>query len=96
VVGVVLELTTAGAVPVFGAVVEVVLRVVLVAVEVAVLVVVLVVVVAGAVLVTVLEVVGVDIVVGLFFFFAPDEPPKKVVGWPLPVIERPAMRSGTV
>lgn len=98
-VGVTVLLTVAGAVPVGGTVVvvsEVVVGVVLGVVEVAVLVVVFVVVVVAAVLVTVVEVVGFTIVVGPRFFVAVDEPPKKVVGWPLPVIERPARRSGTV
>lgn len=47
----------------------------------------------------VVGVVAVDVVVvslGLDFLVAAAEPPKKVVGWPLPVIERPATRSGTV
>ena len=47
----------------------------------------------------VVGVVVVDVVVvtlGLDFRVADAEPPKKVVGWPLPVIERPATRSGTV
>ena len=54
------------------------------------------VVVVGAVLVAVVVgVVVVTVVVELVFFtFA--EPPKNVVGWPLPVIERPARSSGTV
>ena len=53
--------------------------------------------VAGAVVVTVFGdvVVVVTVVVGLVcvFFF---EAPKNVVGWPLPVTECPATRSGTV
>lgn len=60
-------------------------------------VVVLVVVVVGAVLVTVVVgVLVVTVVVGLVFFFTAAEPPKNVVGWPLPVMERPASSSGTV
>jgi hypothetical protein len=41
-------------------------------------------------------VVGVVVTLGLDFFVEVPEPPKKVVGWPLPVIECPATRSGTV
>jgi hypothetical protein len=56
-----------------------------------------VVVVVGAVLVTVVtRVVVVTVDVGLALFFTFAEPPKNVVGWPLPVMERPASRSGTV
>ena len=56
-----------------------------------------VVVVAGAVLLTVVTVVVVvSVKVGLAVFFGFAEPPKNVVAWPLPVIERPASRSGTV
>jgi hypothetical protein len=44
--------------------------------------------------VVVVDVVGVTL--GLDFRVAAAEPPKKVVGWPLPVIECPATRSGTV
>jgi hypothetical protein len=59
--------------------------------------VVVVVVLVGAVLVAVVVgVVVVTVVVGLVFFFTFAEPPKNVVGWPLPVMERPARRSGTV
>jgi len=65
-------------------------------VDVAVVVVVVVVVVVAAVLVAVVVGVVVVVVVGLVFFFTFAEPPKNVVGWPLPVIERPARRSGTV
>ena len=72
--------------------------VVVVVVDVAAVVVVGVVVVVGAVLVAVVVAVVVVtvVVVGLVFFFTFAEPPKNVVGWPLPVIERPARRSGTV
>ncbi len=53
--------------------------------------------VAGVVVVTVVgEVVVVTVVVGLVFVFLCVEAPKKVVGWPLPVTECPAKRSGTV
>jgi hypothetical protein len=53
--------------------------------------------VAGAVFVTVVgEVVVVTVVVGLVFFLSFGEAPKNVVGWPLPVTECPASRSGTV
>ena len=50
--------------------------------------------VGGAVLGSVV-VVELDVVEWVFVRLL-DEPPKKVVGWPLPVIERPATRSGTV
>jgi hypothetical protein len=49
-----------------------------------------------AVVVTVAWVVVVAVVVDRFVFFAFDDPPKKVVGCPLPVMELPAIRSGTV
>ena len=63
---------------------------------VAALVVVVVVDVAGAVFVTVVaETVAVTVVGGLVFFVTFAEPPKNVVGWPLPVTECPARRSGT-
>jgi hypothetical protein len=63
----------------------------------AVVVVVLVVVVVDAVLVTVVVgVVVVTAVVLLAFVVMFAEPPKNVDGWPLPVIERPDSRSGTV
>jgi hypothetical protein len=53
--------------------------------------------VAGVVVVTVVgEIVVVTVVVGLVFVFLCVEAPKKVVGWPLPVTECPATRSGTV
>ena len=54
--------------------------------------------VAGAVVVTVVGelVVVVTVVVGLVFVFLCAEAPKNVVGWPLPVTECPATRSGTV
>ncbi len=63
---------------------------------------VVVVVAVGAVLViVVVGVVEVNVtVVVLVFPFSPfftfAETPKNVVGWPLPVMERPARRSGTV
>ena len=97
-VGVVVGLTAGGVVLVVGPLVlGVPVGVVVLVVDVATVVVVVVVVVVGAVLVAVVVgvVVVVAVVVGLVFFpFA--EPPKNVVGWPLPVIERPARRSGTV
>jgi hypothetical protein len=53
--------------------------------------------VAGTVSVTVVgELVVVTVVVGLVFFLSFEEAPKNVVGWPLPVTECPATRSGTV
>ena len=53
--------------------------------------------VVGVVVVTVVgEVVVVTVVVGLVFVSLCVEAPKNVVGWPLPVTECPAMRSGTV
>jgi hypothetical protein len=54
--------------------------------------------VAGAVVVTVVGevVVVVTVVVGVVFVSLCAEAPKNVVGWPLPVTECPAMRSGTV
>jgi hypothetical protein len=59
--------------------------------------------VAGVVLVTVAVVVLVTVAgvvvtvfVGFVVALGCDEPPKKVVGWPLPVIEPPVMRSGIV
>ena len=53
--------------------------------------------VAGLVVVTVVgELVVVTVVVGLVFVSLCVEAPKNVVGWPLPVTECPAMRSGTV
>ena len=53
--------------------------------------------VAGVVVVTVVgELVVVTVVVGLVFVSLCVEAPKNVVGWPLPVTECPAMRSGTV
>jgi hypothetical protein len=58
---------------------------------------VVVVVVVGVVVVVVgvvVVVVTVDVAVALFLTFV--EAPKNVVGWPLPVMERPASRSGTV
>ena len=96
VVGVVVGLTAGGLVLVVGVVVLCVLVVVLcllvgvvvLVVDVARVVVVLVAVVVGVVVVTV--------VVGLVFFFTFAETPKNVVGWPLPVMERPARRSGSV
>jgi hypothetical protein len=72
--------------------------VVLVFVVVAALLVVLVAVVVGAVVV-VTVVVGalvVTVVVVLVFLFAVEDPPNNVVGWPLPVMECPVRRSGTV
>jgi hypothetical protein len=92
-VGVVVGLTVGevvlGVCVLVGAVVVVVVLVVGVAVVVDV---------AGTVSVTVLgEVVVVTVVVvGLVFFLSFDEAPKNVVGWPLPVTECPATRSGTV
>ena len=88
VAGVVLAVDAA--VVVLGVLVGAVLVVVAVA---PVLVVAVVLVVAGTVLVTV---VWVGLVVVGFTFLLAAEPPKKVVGWPLPVIELPARRSGTV
>lgn len=53
--------------------------------------------VGGVVFVTVVAGVGVvAVVVGLVFLLTFGEAPKNVVGWPLPVTERPARRSGTV
>ena len=53
--------------------------------------------VAGVVVVTVVgELVVVAVVAGLVFVSLCVEAPKNVVGWPLPVTECPAMRSGTV
>jgi hypothetical protein len=53
--------------------------------------------VAGVVVVTVVgELVVVTVVVGLVVVCLCVEAPKNVVGWPLPVTECPAMRSGTV
>jgi hypothetical protein len=53
--------------------------------------------VAGVVVVTVVGgLVVVTVVVGLVFVFLCAEAPKNVVGWPLPVTECPARRSGTV
>lgn len=53
--------------------------------------------VAGVVVVTVVGgLVVVTVFVGLVFVFLCVEAPKNVVGWPLPVTECPAMRSGTV
>ena len=53
--------------------------------------------VAGVVVVTVVgELVVVTVVVGLVFVSLCVEAPKNVVGWPLPVTECPARRSGTV
>jgi hypothetical protein len=49
-----------------------------------------------AVVVTVAWVVVVAVVVGRVVFFAFVDPLKKVVGCPLPVMELPAIRSGTV
>jgi hypothetical protein len=103
VVGVVVGLTAGCVVLVVGPMVlgvpvGVVVLVVDVAAVVVVVFVVVVVVVAAvlvAVVVGVVVVVAV-VVVGLVFFFTFAEPPKNVVGWPLPVIERPARRSGTV
>src|SRR5450755_4274228 len=88
VVGVVVGLTAGGLVLVVGVVVLCVLVVVLCLL---VGVVVLVVDVARVVVVVV-----VTVVVGLVFFFTFAETPKNVVGWPLPVMERPARRSGSV
>jgi hypothetical protein len=53
---------------------------------------------AGVVVVTVVGdvVVVVTGVVGLVFVFLFADAPKNVVGWPLPVTECPATRSGTV
>jgi hypothetical protein len=63
----------------------------------AVVVVVLVVVIVDAVLVSVVVgVVVVTAVVVVAFVVVFAEPPKNVDGWPLPVIERPDSRSGTV
>jgi hypothetical protein len=91
-VGVVVELTVGdvvlGVCVLVGAVVVVVVLVVGVAVVVDL---------AGTVSVTVVgEVVVVTVVVGLVFFLSFAEAPKNVVGWPLPVTECPASRSGTV
>jgi hypothetical protein len=108
VVCVVVGLTAGGVVLVVGLMVlGVPVGVVVLVVEVAAVVVVfvvaavvgvVVVVVVGAVLVAVVFGVAVVtvVVVGLVFCFTFAEPPKNVVGWPLPVIERPARRSGTV
>ncbi len=52
--------------------------------------------VAGTVLVTVPVIVRVTPVTASGFVAAFVVPPKNVVGWPLPVIECPASRSGTV
>ena len=53
--------------------------------------------VVGVVVVTVVGgLVVVTVVVGLVFVFLCAEAPKNVVGWPLPVTECPARRSGTV
>ena len=52
--------------------------------------------VAGVVVVTVVGGLVVVTVVGLVFVFLCAEAPKNVVGWPLPVTECPARRSGTV
>jgi len=53
--------------------------------------------VAGVVVVTVVGgLVVVTVVVGLVVVFLCAEAPKNVVGWPLPVTECPARRSGTV
>lgn len=102
-------LAAAGAVLVVGVVVEALLEVaalvvgvvdVVLLVAVLLVAVLLVVVVLDAVLVTVVVRVVVvcagDVVVELAFLFELAEPPKNVDGWPLPVIECPAMRSGTV
>jgi hypothetical protein len=57
----------------------------------------LVTVVVGDVLVTVVVgAVVVTVVVEVDFLLTVEVAPKKVVGWPLPVIDRPARRSGTV
>jgi hypothetical protein len=58
--------------------------------------VVVVVVLGGVLVIVVVGVIVVTVRVGPVFFFTVAEPPKKVVGWPLPVIERPARSSGTV
>jgi hypothetical protein len=96
----VVVVATAGGVVLFVGVVVlcVLVGIVVLVVDVAgVVVVVVVVVVVGAVLVAVVVgVVVVTVVVGLVFFFTFAEPPKNVVGWSLPVMERPARRSGTV
>jgi hypothetical protein len=52
--------------------------------------------VAGTVLVTVPVIVLVTLVTAPGSFAGFAVPPKNVVGWPLPVIECPASRSGTV
>jgi hypothetical protein len=57
----------------------------------------LVTVVVGEVLVTVVVgAVVVTVVVEVDFLLTVEVAPKNVVGWPLPVIDRPARRSGTV
>ena len=104
VVGVVVGLTAGGLVLVVGVVVLCVLVVVLcllvgvvvLVVDVARVVVVVVVVVGAVLVAVVVGVVVVTVVVGLVFFFTFAETPKNVVGWPLPVMERPARRSGSV
>lgn len=94
-VGVVAGLPAGGVVLVVCVLVGVV--VVGVVVVVSALVVILVVDVAGAVLVTVVaELVVVTVVVGVVFVVTVAGPPKNVDGWPLPVTECPARRSGTV
>src|SRR5450755_3902761 len=95
VVGVVVGLTAGGLVLVVGVVVLCVLVVVL-CLLVGVVVVVVVVVVGAVLVAVVVGVVVVTVVVGLVFFFTFAETPKNVVGWPLPVMERPARRSGSV
>ena len=95
---VVVVLTAGGVVLVVGPMVlGVPVGVVVLVVDVAAVVVVVVVVVAAVLVAVVVEVAVVTVVVvGLAFCFPFAEPPKNVVGWPLPVIERPARRSGTV
>lgn len=93
-VGVVVGLTAGDVVLVVCGLVGVVVVVLVVGVP---AVVVVVVDVVGVVFVTVVvEVVVVTVVVGLVCLLTFFEAPKNVVGWPLPVTERPASRSGTV
>ena len=93
---VVVGLTAGGVVLVVGVtVLRVFVGVVVLLVDVARLVVVFVVV--GAVVVAVVAwVLVVTFFFGLVFVFTPAAPPKNVLAWPLPVIERPARTSGTV
>src|SRR5450755_2721277 len=104
VVGVVVGLTAGGLVLVVGVVVLCVLVVVLcllvgvvvLVVDVARVVVVVVVVVGAVLVAVVVGAVLLAVAVGLVFFFTSAETPKNVVGWPLPVMQRPARRSGSV